>query len=235
MTDLLEVTDATWRAAGYHQAGGFTVRAGAGGGQRVSCATAGAGWADADIGLAEACLSRLGQSPLFMVRPGEDGLDRALASRGYAIKDPVNIYEAMTAEVAGEPPALSTFTIWPPLEIMNELWCAADIGPARRAVMDRATGPRTAVLGRAGDRAAGCAFVAIHEDTAMIHALIVTPGARRQGLATHMMQAAAQWAQDHGAVRLSVLVTRDNQPANGLYASLGMRIVGQYHYRTHRT
>lgn len=235
MSDLLGVTDATWPAAQRHIAGAFTVREGLGGGQRVSSATAAGHWTEADIDAAEICQRSLDQVPLFLIRPGEERLDAALAARGYTVKDPVNLIEASVTAVAAEPPALSTFTIWPPLEIMNDLWDEGGIDARRRAVMARAEGKKTSVLGRTGDRAAGTAFVAIHEGTAMLHALAVSETARRQGLATHIMRAAAQWAQDHGAQRFSVLVTRDNLPANRLYASLGMRIVGQYHYRIQRT
>jgi ribosomal protein S18 acetylase RimI-like enzyme len=47
-----------------------------------------------------------------------------------------------------------------------------------------------------------------------------------------MMRKAAAWAQDHGAKRFLVLVTAANAEANALYSSLGMRIVGHYHYRS---
>ncbi len=235
MTDVLAVTDATWPAARRHAAGAFTVREGLGGGQRVSAATAEGDWTGADIDAAEARHRALGQVPLFLIRPGEDRLDEALATRGYAVKDPVNLIAAPVAAVAAEAPALMTFAIWPPLAIMNDLWDEGGIGAGRRDVMVRAGGPKTAVLGRIGDRAVGTAFVAVHDGTAMLHALTVSETARRRGLATHMMRTAAKWAQDHGAQRFSVLVTRDNLPANALYASLGMRIVGQYHYRIQRT
>jgi len=45
------------------------------------------------------------------------------------------------------------------------------------------------------------------------------------------MRQAAHWAQTHGAAWMAVLCTQANAGANGLYASLGMQVVGQYHYR----
>jgi len=231
VTDILDLTDATWPAAARHEAGAFVVREGLGGGQRVSSATVRAAWAETDIDRAEACQAALGQVPLFLIRPDEEPLDRALAARGYAVKDPVHAYEAATADLVAEVPRLSTFAVWPPLAIQRDIWADDGIGPDRIAVMDRVRGPKTAILGRINDRAAGTAFVAIHGDVAMLHALVVVPAERRQGLAGRMMRSAAAWAQDNGAARLAVLVTAANQPANTLYASLGMRIVGQYHYR----
>ncbi|MCB2127635.1 MAG: GNAT family N-acetyltransferase [Rhodobacteraceae bacterium] len=234
MTDLFAVTEATWPAAAFHIAGGFRVREGAGGGQRVSAATAETGWSEADIDAAEGAQRALGQSPLFMIRPADGPLDTALARRGYAIKDPVNLFDAPVGALLGDAPRLSAFAIWPPLAIMRDIWAEGGIGPERVAVMGRAKGPKTAILGRINDRASGVAFVALHGETAMLHALHVVPGQRRQGSAVNMMRMAAKWAQDHGAKRFSVLVTKANQGANALYSSLGMQVVGEYHYRSYK-
>ena len=117
------------------------------------------------------------------------------------------------------------------MEIARQLWADAGIGPGRLAVMARATGPKTVLLGRAGDRAAGVAFVAMGGKTAMLHALAVSPARRRQGSAYNILWAAAGWAQSEGAEQLAVVVTEANDAARRLYSSLGMTIVGQYHYR----
>lgn len=227
------VLDATWPAAEFIPVGPFLMRVGAGGGQRVSAATAEGPWTEADIEAVEAAMIAAGQSPLFMVRTGEDRLDAALADHGYRIKDPVFIFAGPSVEVAGAgAPHMTTFPIWPPLAIMLELWAAGDIGPARLAVMDRASSPKTALLARAGDHPAGVAFVAVHGNIAMLHALEVTKTQRRQGSAVNILRAAAVWAQDQGAVLFSTVTTGENLPAQGLFASLNMQIVGNYHYRT---
>ncbi len=232
MTDLFAVLDATWPAAARHRAGPWVVREGRGGGSRVSAATAEAPWTEADIAGAEAVQDRLGQPRLFMIRDGEAALDVALAARGYRIATPVALYEGATAALAAEPPPpVSAFALWPMLAIQRDLWAEGGIGPARLAIMDRAPDPKTTILGRVHDRAAGTAYVAIAGATAMLHALHVAPVLRRQGTAVNMMRCAARWAQDHGAERFSLVVETANAPANALYASLGMRIVGQYHYR----
>jgi ribosomal protein S18 acetylase RimI-like enzyme len=51
------------------------------------------------------------------------------------------------------------------------------------------------------------------------------------GVAKKLMAQAAKWAEDHGARYMALMTTRDNTAANRLYSSLGMRPVGQYHYR----
>lgn len=234
MSGLFAVTEATWPAAAFHTVGPFQVREGKGGGQRVSAATAEDVWTEADLDAVEAAHKGLGQHPLFMIRPDDGALDAALATRGYAVKDPVNLYEAPLSALLGEIRPLSAFTIWPPLAIMRDIWAEGGIGPGRIAVMERAEGPKTAILGRVRDRAAGAAYVAIHGKTAMLHALHIVADQRRQGSAVNMMRKAAEWAQDHGAERFSVLVTQANTAANALYTSLKMQVVGQYHYRSYK-
>ena len=42
---------------------------------------------------------------------------------------------------------------------------------------------------------------------------------------------AARWARTQGATHMAVLCTKANEGANALYTSLGLEVVGQYHYR----
>lgn len=232
MSDLYAALDATWPAASVSRAGGWHIREGQGGGKRVSCATAADGGAALGIDAAEAAMAALGQAHLFCLRDGEDGLDRALAARGYGLVDPVILYACPATRIASEPPApLSAFPLWPPLAITRDIWSEGGVGSARQAIMDRVPGPKTSILGRTGDRAAGAVFVAVHGDLAMVHALHVDRAARRQGQARNLMRAAALWALDQGAETLALAVTRANEPANALYAALGMAAAGQYHYR----
>ncbi len=114
---------------------------------------------------------------------------------------------------------------------MAETWAAGGVGPARLAVMARAPQPRTWLLGRLGDRPAGCAFVALHGVVAMLHALEIAEVARRRGLGARMTRFAAAWGAARGAQTLALAVTGANTPARALYAGLGMAEVGAYHYR----
>lgn len=231
MTDLFDLLEATWPPAACRREGPFAIRDGAGGGKRVSAATAEAPGAEAAIDLAEAAIAASGQQPLFLLRPGEDGLDAALASRGYSVLDPTLLYAAPTADLGPPPGPLAAFAHWPPLAIVTQIWAEAGLGPARVAVMARVTGPRTAILGRSRDRPAGAVFVATRGNLAMLHALEVPAALRRQGTGAVLVRAAAAWADGQGASRLVLAVTEANAPARALYASLGMEVVGRYHYR----
>lgn len=232
MSDLFAAMEATWPAASQLRAGGWLVRDGQGGGKRVSSATVAGPQAQHTIDDAIAAHQALGQAAVFSLRPEDAALDQALADRGFVLKDPVVLYEAPVATLAAEAPErLTSFPIWPPLAIMAEIWDEGHIDGARLAVMARAKVPKTTILGRVEDRAAGALYVACHGDLAMVHALHVAPQMRRKGLARNLMRAAAGWALDQGASRLALAVTRENAEANALYRAMGMREAGQYHYR----
>ncbi|MTI01266.1 GNAT family N-acetyltransferase [Roseibium sp. RKSG952] len=227
-----DVVDGTWPAARYEEQGPFQLREGQGGGSRVSAASRIGDVTDADLDNAEQAMLAMGQKRIFCLRPGDEVLDTQLAARGYEVLDPVNIYDCPVAQLTDVPiPRVTVFTIWEPLAIMREIWAQSGIGPERLAVMDRANGPKTGLLMRQKDQPGGVGFVAVHDGIAMVHALEILPSHRRQGLGQWAMRAAAFWALDNGAHTLSVICTKANEGANGLYHSLGMQIVGEYHYR----
>ncbi len=229
---LYTVAEATWPPAATHALGPVTLRDGEGGGKRVSAATASGPVTVEDVARAEADMRARGLAPLFQVRAGEDDLDRTLEGRGYGIVDPVNVLVAPVASLTGErPPRLTTFAVWEPLEIMREIWAEGGIGPARLAVMARVRGPKTGLFARHADQPAGTGFAAMAEGVAMVHALEVRAGHRRAGVGRLMMVQAALWAERQGAAHIAVLCTRANKAANGLYATMGFRVAGAYHYR----
>jgi len=232
MIDVLGVCEATWPAAATRRLGPWAVRDGAGGGKRVSAATAEGAFCEADLPEAEAAMRAMDQTPLFRVRPGEEALDAMLAGNGYGVIDPTNMWLCdMTALTDLALPRVTALTVWEPLAIMPEIWATGGIGPARVAVMHRAKGPKTGLLARIDDHPAGAGFCAISKDTAMVHAIEIVPRFRRRGLAGWMMRAAGFWATTQGATQMSVLCTQANAAGTALYTSLGMRVVGQYHYR----
>ncbi len=227
-----DVVDGTWPAARYDQLGPFRLRQGLGGGSRVSAASALGEASETEIDAAEAAMRSMGQKRIFCIWPGDEALDHQLADRGYDILYPVNIYSCPVERLTDIPiPRVTAFAIWDPLAIMNEIWAKGGIGPDRLAVMDRAPGPKTGLLLRRADQPAGTAFVAVHDSIAMVHALEILPSHRRHGLGRWAMRAAAFWAQEQGVETLSVICTKANDGANGLYHALGMEIVGEYHYR----
>ena len=230
-TRLFAALDATWPPARFVTEGPWTLREGKGGGQRVSAATANSPVSETDIDRAEAGMTALGQTPLFMIRDRDADLDAWLNARGYVVVDPVVIYAAPVSALADPQPMTAIVPTWPMLAIQRDLWQSAGIGPGRFAVMERAATPRTALLARHRDTPAGVAFLAADGEIAMIHALEVVPSERRSGVAGRAMRAAAHWAAANGADWLALAVTRANEGANALYRHLGMTPAATYHYR----
>lgn len=228
---LYQVCDYTWPAAQRVDRGNWTFREGQGGGKRVSAATASGRVGETDIDEAETAMRQLEQTPLFMIRAGDDALDRLLETRGYTIVDPVIMYTLPAERLTDVPiPRVTAFEIWEPLAIMREIWAQGGVGPERLKVMDRAR-EKTAIFSRWKEKPGGVAFAAVHDGICMVHAVEVLPHQRRQGVAGWMMRRAAFWAQAHGAEHLAVLCVEQNAGANALYQAMGFTEQGRYHYR----
>ncbi|HEY9037842.1 MAG TPA: GNAT family N-acetyltransferase [Roseovarius sp.] len=231
---LHDVIQATWPAHAQRTLGPWVLRDGRGGGKRASAATARGQATDADLAPAEAAMRAMGQRPCFMIRCGDANVDALLAQAGYEVVDPVAMYAAPLAGLAMDSPEpTASFHIWEPLAIQREIWAGGGIGPDRIAVMHRARGPKTTLLGRRNGHAVAAGFAAIEGDMVMVHALEVLPEHRRQGTARALMLEAARWAAPLGAQHLAVVCTEANTAANALYASMGMARIGRYHYRQH--
>lgn len=219
--DLYTVCDATWPAKRVWVEDGWTRQDGAGGGKRVSATSL----AGIQFDPSKAT------DPLYMIRDGEEALDAHLASQGYDIVDPVNMYVCPIDTLTDLPiPKVTAFAIWEPLAIMKDIWGQGGIGPARLDVMHRAE-LKTGIFSRWNEKPAGVAFAGVHDKVCMVHAVEVLPHQRRQGVAVWMMRKAAFWAAEQGADTMSVLCTKANTGANKLYSSLGMTVQATYHYR----
>lgn len=230
--DLARLLDATWPAAETTRVGPFTLRRGEGGGKRVSAATASGPVTEAEIAAAEQAMDDRGQQAMFAVRADQVEFDRMLVERAYLTLDPTRLYRAPIDDLAGiETPPNHGFSVWPPLQVQNEIWAAGQVGPARLAVMHRVAGPKTAILGRSLDKPAGTGFVAVHEGLAVVHALEVLSDLRRRGVARTILVHAARWGRENGADRLVALSTEANIAASQLFEGLGFVGADAYHYR----
>lgn len=228
---LYDVIEGTWPPARIWSEGPWTLRDGAGGGKRVSAATANGSVTDADIAQAETAMKDIGQRSLFMIREGDEALDALLATRGYDRIDEVVLYVAPIELLTDLPiPRVTCFTLWEPLAIMVEIWAKGGIGPARLAVMERAQ-VKTGILTRWNEKPAGVAFAGVHNGVVMVHAVEVLEHQRKLGVAQWMMRAAAIWGAKQGAQHIAVICVAENKPANALYTKLGFTRAGTYHYR----
>ena len=230
---LMTALEATWPPAEIAEAGGFHLRRGAGGGKRVSAASSPGAWDQAGIDAAIDAMRAWGQPALFQLTGSGGALDQALQDRGFRVVDPTVFYVAPAAELTGDGPVPVAHAPGFIPVLMEEIWDRGGIGPARLAVMERAARPSVRLLGRAGDRPSGVAFVSVDRDIAMIHAIEVRPAQRRKGVARQLIHAGARFALAHDAHWLALAVTEANGPARTLYEALGMRMAGRYHYRIH--
>nr|WP_204115044.1 GNAT family N-acetyltransferase [Shimia biformata] len=229
---MYEVIESTWPPASTRKIGNVTLREGRGGGKRVSAATVDGALDPQKLPDFEAAMRAMDQPALFMIRDGQEVLDMQLADAGYEVIDPVTMYAAPAQDIASEvPPRTAAIAAWEPLQIMLEIWQAGGIGAGRIEVMKRAEGPKTGFISRWNDHPAGTSFMAVHDGVGMVHALEILPSQRRQGVARWLMRRAAFWTLARGGHTLAVICTTANQGANALYSSLGMTVVGQYHYR----
>ena len=230
---FFDAIDATWTPQEFRQCSPFTLRVGKGGGKRVSAATLDKkDFNNNDISNASQEMIALGQEPLFMLKPGQEAFDQALENRGFSIVDPVVLYAIPAKTLAKQvEPGLTAIPCALPLAAQKEIWELDNIGPARIKVMERSGSPKSYLLGRQNDRISGTVFVSCDREIAMLHALVVHPRARRQGMAKKLTLACAKWAMGNGADILALMTTRENAPARALYESLGMTEISYYHYR----
>lgn len=229
---LRQVIAATWPPMATQTLGPITLRRGDNGGSRVSSTTADAPIDAAAVSEAEAIMQSWGQPALFQIREGDAALDEMLAAAGYAKQDTTLFFAGPIAPLTETPPPhMTCFEVWPPLAAQRDIWTDGGITAGRQAVMERAQSPKTTIMGRINDRPAATAYVGCDSDCIMIHALEVAARDRRQGLAAHVTRAAAIWGQRQGALWLTLVTTQANSAARALYTSLGLSVVGQYHYR----
>ena len=235
-SSIFDTIDLTWPAEEFLELPEWKLRRSLKGGKRVSAATLIKKSGIPNIKFVENTLADWCQDKLFMIKAGENSLDEALKSRGYCIVDPTNIWsisaEALSAQ---QIPFVTAFSIFPPLAIQREIWKTNGIGASRIEIMNRVKKPRTTIFGRTNAKPAASAFVAVANKIAMVHALIVEHKYQRQGVGTFVMQKVGAWAHQQGAESVAVLCTKQNQSANNFYKTLGMRVIGEYHYRLFKT
>ena len=222
----MQAIRATWPPAQVRRVGPFDVPLDGDGTRRSQAARlARPGGTDAEIAAVEAA------------RPGGvigtldgDPVAARLAALGYA-EEGASVLMAGAAEpLAGALPRVSGFPHWPPLAICDALWDATGNPAPRRAPMERAPLPKTAILTRTDDAPSGILFAACDGDCAALHALAVLPGMRRRGVGMLLMRHAARWALANGGRWLVLPVEAANAPARALYARAGLGEVGGYRY-----
>ena len=224
---IMAAIRATWPPSALHRVGPFDLPAERRGTRRATSARLRAGGTatDADIAAVEA--ARPGT--VFGTVDGvEDDLADRLRARGYA-DGGVSDLMAGPARRRDTPP-VSGFPHWPPLAVCETMWDANGNDAPRRAPAHRAPDPKTAILLRAEDRAAGALFAAIHDGVMVLHMVLTLPRFRRKGVGAIGLAHAAAWGTEHGARTVALPVESSNRAAVALYERGGLRRRGGYRY-----
>lgn len=220
---------ATWPPSALHRIGPFDLPAEQSGTRRATSARLRAGAVATADDIIAVQAARPGT--IFGTTDGiEDALADTLLSLGYQVGGISDLMAGPVAPLLGELPRISGFAHWPPLAICDALWDAHGNDASRRAPMYRTPDPRTAILLRANDRAAGALFAGIHDSLAVLHMVLTLPAHRCQGLGMLGMRHAANWAQQNGATHIVLPVEADNLAATTLYARAGLVRCGGYRY-----
>ena len=231
-SEFLKLLEDTWPPGKVIHFDNWTIRISNGAGKRASAISLEGVWEEASFIRLKKFLKRLGKSEIFMIYQSGSLFEKELNNRNYQVFDKSCIFEISVSElIKNEPPPISMFSIWPPLEIQKQLWNSNGIGWQRQAVMNRANQIKTSILARWNDNPVASAFIAKSGNVAFLHALAVEQNFRRQGVARTLIRHAGQWADRNNCARLMVVTTEANAAATSLYTSLKFQLVNKYHYR----
>jgi N-acetylglutamate synthase len=233
---LEEAAARAWPPRRIVRLAGWEVRLSGGGSKRansVQCLRFEGAGLEAAITRAETLYAREGQPAIFQVATvsAPDGLDAALAARGYAAVDTTLMRVKRVAPVPM--PDAVTVSADPP-----EHWFAvylSTLTPDRRAtarfMVEAVPRPRAFFLVRREGVAVACALGVAEGPYCGIECVATLADARRTGAARALMQALEAWAAAQGAATLWLQVMETNAPARALYDALGFATVGGYTYR----
>jgi len=169
-----------------------------------------------------------------------EGLDEALAQRGYALFEPTQV---MLARPCPHTPAAP----WPDGVVLQQLShaeFAQAVGELRGSPPSQrqAQAQRLAaspvpyqgwVLRRLTDHAVlACGQIAIEDDMVGLYDVFTHPEARGQGLGTQLCQHLLSTAHAAGAQVAYLQVSADNHAARAIYHRLGFTDAYSYHYRS---
>lgn len=190
--------------------------------------------AQPDLEVAEAWFAARGAVPLVQVAPLglRSGLDRALEAAGYRELMRVDV---LVASAAGVPPPQRPVAV---LGSAASRWLAAweraegrrDAEAHRALVFSRIPAGRAGFALVPGGDSVGVA-IATGDRACGLFCMATHPDARRDGQATAVLGALAQWARGAGATTLYLQVLAENAAAHALYARAGFTRSHEYVHR----
>jgi GNAT superfamily N-acetyltransferase len=182
------------------------------------------------IDRAEAWYRERGLATLFQLtaaaRP--DGLDAALARRGYELRGaPVSVETAALDDVLARTSGAAEVTQHAD-DAWLQLWAGSrgfDDFAAARELLELGDAAFARVPGAAVGRGV------VHREWLGITSMVTVPEARRRGHARAIVSALGRWARERGCSHALLQVESTNEPARALYASIGFVPHHAYCYR----
>lgn len=191
------------------------------------------------VATAEEFYADRGATARFQISPGAgpDGLDSALAERGYRRLSVMSLQVAPTAR-ARAPASGASLQVHlddrptrPWFEVWHELLGEGGDPRSDWNMLGRVEPPSAYASVIAGNRVLGVGRAVADRGWAGVFGMATVPEARGRGVARAVLAALAGWAQARGAKRMYLQVAADNIPALRLYERLGFVELTRYHYR----
>ncbi len=190
------------------------------------------------IARCEALYARHGLPALFRITPfvNPQGLDAALAERGYAEFDRTLVMAAPLA-TPPERPHLADVALTAPLpdafvEIVGDMRGSP---PAQRAAhLERiAQSPHDIrpVVAWSGERPVASGVLSVEDDVAGLFDIVTAPAHRGRGIGAEVVASLLARAWERGARTAFLQVTEDNATALSIYRRHGFKTLYRYHYR----
>ena len=165
-----------------------------------------------------------------------EGLDEALAERGYAVDAPtsVQVLDLRRFGTAAQPGEVE-ITVTPTAEWLREFARLSSVAPQRQAVHEQmlaAILPAAAYAAvRREGRLVALGLGVLQNGYIGLFDIVTDSAYRRQGHARQLIEALLGWAVCQDAHTAYLQVMQNNAPALNLYAGLGFREVYSYWYR----
>ncbi|MEU4390747.1 GNAT family N-acetyltransferase [Kribbella sp. NPDC023855] len=229
-----------WPAAHAEKSGGWLLRSTPGVGRRRSNSALPLKSGGQSIATAEAFFAEHQLPVCIQIAPAElnTELDAELAAKGYQHAAPTLVLTASTEEVLSRTPhdqavvvEVSDKPTTPWLQGFVELDDHGDSAIVAESVLSQLAEPAAYVSVTLDGRIACSALFVGAPGMAGLFCMATRAEYRRQGLATAVLYAGAEWASSRGAERLYLQVEAGNEPARRLYESVGFARSHTYHYR----
>jgi len=166
-------------------------------------------------------------------------LDEILAKRGYTSDARTAVQIAPLETVLARAEANPAFTVTIS-EAFDESWfdfysqveqVSPQAAEGRRGILRR-IGPQSGfALLRAAGQPLAIGLGGVERGWIGLFGIVTHPEFRRQGAATTVIRALAQWGQEHQVSQVYIQVMENNASARALYARLGFETLYHYHYR----